>query len=214
MTAARHADDVIDLHFAAGADAEIAVDAGVEIDRHRHMAAVGRRLLLALGEAAGLDAHLVGPAPEFRIGIVRGGALGLIGDQQIEDHLARGLGAVVGGIDLHAGGGLADAARGQDALAFDLDHAGAAIAVGAVARLRRIAQMRDLDAFPLGDLPDGLARARDDLAAVEHEGDGGRTLARAFDALDRTGMRDARLAGMDVVAARRALLVVAVADGF
>ena len=66
MTAARHADHVIDLHFAAGADAEIAVDAGIEIDRHRHMAAVGRRLLLALGKAAGLDAHLVGPAPEFR----------------------------------------------------------------------------------------------------------------------------------------------------
>ena len=43
MAAAGHADDVVDLHFAAGADAEIALDAGVEIDRHGDMAAVGLR---------------------------------------------------------------------------------------------------------------------------------------------------------------------------
>src|SRR6476661_10309285 len=43
VAAAGHADDVIDLHFAAGADTEIALDAGVEIDRHRRMTAVGRR---------------------------------------------------------------------------------------------------------------------------------------------------------------------------
>ena len=42
MAAAGHADDVVDLHFAAGADAEIALDAGVEIDRHGGVAAVGR----------------------------------------------------------------------------------------------------------------------------------------------------------------------------
>ena len=42
MAAAGHADDVVDLDLAAGADAEIALDAGVEIDRHRHVAAVGR----------------------------------------------------------------------------------------------------------------------------------------------------------------------------
>ena len=171
MAAAGHADHVVDLNFAAGADAEIALDAGVEIDRHRHMAAVGRRLLLALGKTAGLDAHLVGPVPEFRHWIMRGGALGLIGDQEIEDHLARRLGALIGGVDLHAGRGLADAARRQHALALDLDHAGAAVAVGAVARLGRVTKMRNLHAFPLGDLPDGFARARGHFAAVEREGD-------------------------------------------
>ena len=41
---------------------------------------------------------------------------------------------------------LADARGGEHALALDLDHAGAAIAVGAVAGLRQPAQMRDLDA--------------------------------------------------------------------
>ena len=70
-------------------------------------------------------------------------------------------------------GGLADAACRQHALAFDLDHAGAAIAVGAVAGLRRVAQMRDVDAFALGDLPDGLAVMRMHLAPVEREGDAG-----------------------------------------
>ena len=43
VAAAGHADHVVDLHFAAGADAQIALDAGVEIDRHGRMAAVGRR---------------------------------------------------------------------------------------------------------------------------------------------------------------------------
>ncbi len=67
VAAAGHADDVVDLHFAAGADAEIALDAGVEIDRHRRMAAVGlrHRLALALGEAAGFDVLLLGGFPEF-----------------------------------------------------------------------------------------------------------------------------------------------------
>ena len=43
--ARRHADHVIDLDLAAGADAEIAFDAGVEPDRHRRMAAVGGGLM-------------------------------------------------------------------------------------------------------------------------------------------------------------------------
>ena len=102
VAAAGHADDVVDLHFAAGADAQIALDAGVEIDRHGRMAAVGvRRGTLA--EAAGADAHAVGPGPEFRLRVVRGLARGLVGDQQFEHHLPRGLGALGGGLHLHAG---------------------------------------------------------------------------------------------------------------
>ena len=60
VAAARHADDVVDLDFAAGADAKIALDAGVEIDRHRGMAAVGLRVT-ALGKASDRDAHAIGP---------------------------------------------------------------------------------------------------------------------------------------------------------
>jgi hypothetical protein len=74
--------------------------------------------------------------------------------------------------------------------------------------------MRNLDAFAAGDLPDGLACARGDLAAVKAEADDRRALAFAFDLVDRRGMRDTRLAAALVVAARRALVVVAVADRF
>ena len=41
VAAPRHADHVVDLHLAAGAHAETAMDAGVEVDGHGRMAAVG-----------------------------------------------------------------------------------------------------------------------------------------------------------------------------
>src|SRR5579863_10104733 len=41
--AQRHADNVIDLHLAAGANAEIALDAGIEMHRHRWVRAIRRR---------------------------------------------------------------------------------------------------------------------------------------------------------------------------
>ena len=100
---------------------------------------------------------------------MRGLAVGLVGDQQLEHHLPRGLGALGCDFHLHAGGRLTDAACGQHALALDFDHADAAIAVRPVAGLGRIAQMRDLDAEALGNLPDGLAVQRLDLFAVEDE---------------------------------------------
>ena len=101
------------------------------------------------GKRLSLDVEPVGPLPEARIRVVRRGALGLVADQQFEDQLARRLGALAGGMHLHARGRAADARGGEHALALDLDHAGAAIAVGAVARLRQPAQMRDLDAVPV-----------------------------------------------------------------
>ena len=99
-------------------------------------------------------------------------AVGLIGDQQLEHHFARGLGAVGAALHLHAGRRRADAACGEHALALDLDHAGAAIAVRPVAGLGRVAQMRNVGALALGDLPDGLVLARMHFHAVEREGDG------------------------------------------
>ena len=83
---------------------------------------------------------------------------GLVGDQQLEHHAPRRGRAFRGGVHHHALARGADAGGGQHPLALDLDHAGAAIAVGAVARLGRIAEMRDLDTEPMRDLPDGLAR--------------------------------------------------------
>ena len=74
-------------------------------------------------------------------------------------------------LDLQAVRDLALARGGEHALALDLDHAGAAVAVGAVAGLGQPAQMRDLLLVPLGDLPDGLAGLGLDLLAIELEGD-------------------------------------------
>src|SRR5437868_10484206 len=43
VTTAGHADHIVDLDFTAGADTQIAMDAGIEIDRHRRMRSVRRR---------------------------------------------------------------------------------------------------------------------------------------------------------------------------
>jgi hypothetical protein len=86
------------------------------------------------GKTAGADIHAVGPGPEFRLRIVCNGlAIRLIGNEEFEDHLARSLGTVGRRLDLHPFGRLADAARRQHALAFNLDHARTTVAVGAVA---------------------------------------------------------------------------------
>ncbi len=111
-------------------------------------------------KAAVADLEPVGPLPEARIRVVRGGALRLVADQQLEHHLARKAGALARGLHLHARRRLAHARGGQHPLALDLDHAGAAIAVGAIAGLGQPAQMRDLGALPVGHLPDRLARLR------------------------------------------------------
>src|SRR5262249_33621876 len=73
------------------------------------------------------------------------------------------------GLHLHADRRRALAGRSEHALAFDLDHAGTAIAVGPIVRRGRIAQMRDVAALTLGHLPDRLAGIGFDLLAVELE---------------------------------------------
>ena len=209
MAAAGHADDVVDLHFAAGANAEIALDAGIEIDRHRHVAAIRRRRRTPW-EAALFELHAGRDLPQLGIRIVRVGAIGLVGEQKLGHHLARGLGAVGLRLDLHAWRRRADAARGQDALAFDLDHADAAIAVGAIARLRQIAQVRQLDAEPARSAKNCLAVADVDFTIVDGEGLRGRRIALAGNLVRRRRVRHAGLAVAIGRTARGTLLVVAV----
>src|SRR5262249_62210264 len=122
-----HADDVVDLHLAAGRDAGIGVDASVGVDRHGGMAAVGRRALVAREPSAAVDVLALDGLPELRVGIVRKLLAGLIGEQQLGDHAASGLGPISLRLHLHAGRRHADAACRQYALAFDLNHADAAV---------------------------------------------------------------------------------------
>src|SRR5262245_47311826 len=82
---------------------------------------------------------------------------GLVGGQQADPTARRVLGPMGLRLDLHARRGRADAACRQHALAFDLHHADAAVAVGAVAGLGRVAQMRQLDAEAARGAEDGLA---------------------------------------------------------
>src|SRR5262249_30226683 len=168
MAAAGHADHVVDLDLAAGADAEVALDAGVEIDRHRRMADVAHRML-AGRKAAGRHADLIGPVPELRIGIVRRVARRLVGEQQLEHHAPRRFGPLRGHAHLHTLRRLAQAGGREHALALDLDHAGAAVAVGPIAGRPRVAEMGNGNVVAVGDLPDRLALAGFDLHAVDGE---------------------------------------------
>ena len=68
MPAAGHANDIVDLHFAAGTDAEIAMNAGVEIYAHGQMRGIKQWHALALdgGKAAFGDILEVRHGPEMR----------------------------------------------------------------------------------------------------------------------------------------------------
>src|SRR5262245_53553172 len=169
VAAAGHPNDVVDLHLAAGADAEIAMDAGIEIDRHSGMAAVGRRTRVAR-EAAGLDVLALDDLPELGIRIVRDLERRLIVEQELGHHAARGLGTIGLRLHLHAGRRHADAACGEHALALDLHHADAAVAVRPIAGLGRVAQVRQLDPEPARSAENRLAGADVDLAVVDGEG--------------------------------------------
>ena len=177
VTAAQaHADDVVDLHLAARAHAGAARDARVEIHGDRRIREVEPRLVMAAAElravaVAALDTHRLGPFPEW--GLIVGTLLARahVAREQLEHQLARLRGPLGLRRDLHTGGRLANARRRQHALALDLDHACAAIAVDAVARHVDVAKMRNSGAFPLGDVPKGLARARGNFFAVELEYD-------------------------------------------
>ncbi len=84
--AKRVADDVVDLLLAAGAHAARALDARVEVDRHRRMREVGRGLRTRR-EARLPDAELALPLGELRVGLVD--ARRDVGGEQLDDQLLR-----------------------------------------------------------------------------------------------------------------------------
>src|SRR5207253_2135219 len=150
--AKRVADDVVDLFFAAGAYASRALDAGVEIDCHRRMREVGRRLRAGL-EARHADLQPSLPVIELRIELVN--PLRHVRGQHFDHQLLRVHRARAVARDFHSSRRCAAARRRKHALTLDLDHARAAIAVGAHAFL--VAKMRDIDTVTLGRLDNRLA---------------------------------------------------------
>ena len=163
-----HADDVIDLHFPTRPHAQVAVDAGIEVDPHRGVARVRRDHGTAREPALG-DVQALRPLPQLRIVLVRDFARRLVGDEHLHHHPARGLRPLGGGTHHQARRHPALARSGEHPLALHLHHARAAVAVGPVAGLVRVAQMRDVGAETMRDLPDRLPVERLDLAAVEGE---------------------------------------------
>ena len=163
-----HADDVVDLHLAARTHAEIAMDAGVEVDPHRGVARVGSDRGAAREAALG-DVQALGPLPQPGVVLVRDLAWRLVGHQHLHHHAARGFRPLGGGVHHQAGCRPALARCREHPLALDLHHARTAVAVGPVAGLVRVAQMRDVGAETMRDLPDRLCVERLDLASVEGE---------------------------------------------
>src|SRR4051795_4519968 len=171
---ARAADDVVALDVVARADAAVAEDAGVVVDRDHRV-----REVLAAPVTAGQDALLLWDVVLADVDeqlVVRGlGLLRILLDRRLVDEQQLGeLAAVAvelgrGGADLHPVLARAHARGGVDARA-DVDDAHAADADGVVALV--VAQDRDLDALVLGGLPDRRALGNADLAAVDREADG------------------------------------------
>src|SRR5690606_17743490 len=135
------ADDVVGLYLATGPLAAGALDAGIEVHRHGGVTEVG------VGHVAGGKARLADaefPAPVVELGIVGIARVREVGGKEFEDHLLRLDGTRALAVDHHAVAGLSAARRCEHALALDLDHAGAAVAVGTQPVL--VAQVRNVDA--------------------------------------------------------------------
>src|SRR5262249_42180108 len=134
-------DDVVYLLFATRAYTPSTLDAGVEMDGDCRMRYVLRGLMPACKARLSYRKPL---RPMIQLGIQRVRLLWNIREQQLDDHLLAGYRSRAVGGDLHAFTRVAATRRRQHALAFDLDHAGPAITVGAHAA--RVTQMRNLDA--------------------------------------------------------------------
>src|SRR4029079_9577962 len=132
------------------------------------MAAIGHRPGPG-GEPASCEALAIGRAREMRGRIVSDLARRLIRKQELDHHAPCGLRPIAIGMNLHARCRRSDAACGEHALAFDLNHAGTAIAVGPVPRLRRITKPRQLDAAAPGGVINGLVSRGLYVLAVQIE---------------------------------------------
>ncbi len=171
MPPSAHAEDVVHLNLAAGPHAKPALDAGIQVDAHGDMAGIEQRNPFGLErrETALADINHVGHVPEMRGPVPGFLACRLVGGQKLDHHPARICRTGGIGCDDHSRDRLADTGSGKIPLALDLDHAGTAVAVGAVAGLGAVAQMRNDQAAPVGDLPDRLTGLSRDLFSIQRE---------------------------------------------
>ena len=145
------------------------MDAGIEIDGHRWVAWVGFRFFFSCREAARCQIYSIGPLPEFRVPVMSSCPARLIGREHLNNY-GPGLASAIGfGVYDHPFGWLAQTGCSEYPFAFNLNHAGSAIAVGTVARLRRVTKMGYFRSLACRDFPDGFVRRGGDIATVEYE---------------------------------------------
>ena len=165
VSAVGETDNIVALLFAAGADTSSALDAGIEVDGDGRVREVGGQRRAMRQAIAFGDAELFGPAEKFGVAVQEGRTC--IGHQHLQHQALRVSRPLAGAFDFHALLRLAATGGGQDPLAIDLHHAGAAVAVGA--HVVFVAQMGNLHAMPPGGLEDGLAGVGGNGGAVEFE---------------------------------------------
>ena len=179
-----HPNDLVDLYLTTGTHTAVALDTRRQIDRHRGVRIIApcHALCVVRVPAAQIlqgrpnaHPHLARPLAEFAMGQVGmavhplHAAVGSVGQQQLHHQGAAFLRPFAVGVHDHAGRRCATATGCQAALALDLDHTGAAVAIRPVTRL--VAQMRNLYALALGHLPQGFAGLGVYRQAVEVKGD-------------------------------------------
>src|SRR4051794_34234154 len=126
----------------------------------RHRSAAAR-------ETARCKVLPVSSPPEMGSGIVGDVPRRLIREEQLNHHSPRSFGPVGLRLHLHSRGRGANAAGRKHALTFDLNHAGAAIAVRPISRLGRVTQARQVYPVPARGLKNGLAFRRFHVPTVE-----------------------------------------------
>ena len=166
VAAAGHADDVVDLHLAAGANAQVAMDARIKIDRHRGVAAVRA----GAGAPWNRLPTTFWPAAVFQKPDCGSRAWSFAGwsDMSSSTTIRRAVLARSVWVLTHAGRGYANAARREHPLAFDLHHGrDSCRPAGNPAWAKR--HVRQLDPDAARGTEDGLAGPDVDLALVDDE---------------------------------------------
>jgi hypothetical protein len=168
LAARGQADDIVGLLITAGAHAACALDAGIQVHGNGGM----RQVCLHGGarRKTGL-AHFELHGPFIDFIVPRVVALGHVRLQQFNDQLLRLAHALVVRGHLHPGAGCTAARCGEHAPALDFNHAGAAVSHCLHAGL--VAQTRYFDAETICDLNERFVDRGGNLAAIEHERNGG-----------------------------------------
>ena len=154
---------------AAGAHVQIAVDAGVQVHRHRGVAEVGRRAR-AFREARAAHAHPVRPLPQLGSWCATARSGWSASSSSMTIFRAVCPADAVTTFMPAAGLRMQDAASTRSPSISTMQ--ARQLPSARIAGLGQPAQVRDVSSLTFGHLPDGLAGPRLDLAAVERELDG------------------------------------------